>query len=242
MSDFRGGGDYRDRERNWRDRDRSGAGAFSSDREERPFGGPDRERGFFGSEGQSRGFDRQERDRRFFPDGIEETFRGSDRDRELRPRSNQPGTLTGGGLFDRDDRDRERSNRESERSRFGNDDQKRSLPINETEQLIASNKVEGTPVYGREGERLGTIYNFMVDKYSGRVTYAVMSYGGFLGVGQRYYPLPWGILSYDTEEGGYRVDMDARDMERAPSFSRQDEPRFNRDYGQRVHSWYGLDY
>ena len=164
MSDFRGGGDYRDRERNWRDRDRSGAGAFASDRENRSFGGADRERGLFGSEAQSGGFDRQERDRGFFPDGIEETFRGSDRERELRPRSNQPGTLTGGDMFDRGDRDRGRRSRESERNRFGNDDQKRSLPINETEQLIASNKVEGTPVYGREGERLGTIYNFMVDK------------------------------------------------------------------------------
>ena len=127
-------------------------------------------------------------------------------------------------------------------SRFGNDDDRRSLPIDETEQLIASNKVEGTPVYGREGERLGTIYNFMVDKYSGRVTYAVMSYGGFLGVGQRYYPMPWKILSYDTDEGGYRVDMDYHDLERAPSFGRDDEPRFSREYGRRVHSWYGLDY
>ncbi|HWT13854.1 MAG TPA: PRC-barrel domain-containing protein [Allosphingosinicella sp.] len=124
---------------------------------------------------------------------------------------------------------------------FGYDDYHQGLPINETGRLIASNKVEGTPVYGRGGGRLGTIYNFMVDKYSGQVEYAVMSYGGFLGLGQRYYPLPWRILSYDTRQGGYRIEMSERDLERAPSFGREDEPRFSRDYGRRVNDWYGLN-
>nr|WP_284734669.1 PRC-barrel domain-containing protein [Sphingosinicella terrae] len=116
------------------------------------------------------------------------------------------------------------------------------MPVDETSRLIASNKVEGTAVYGRGGDRLGTIYNFMVDKHSGQVEYAVMGYGGFLGMGQRYYPLPWRILSYDTRAGGYRIEMSHRDLERAPSFTRDEEPRFNRDYGRRVHNWYGLDY
>jgi hypothetical protein len=125
---------------------------------------------------------------------------------------------------------------------YRRDDDRRGLPIDETSRLIASNKVEGTAVYGREGERLGTIYNFMVEKYSGQVEYAVMRYGGFLGMGQRYYPLPWRILTYDTREGGYRIDMTDRDMQRAPSFGRDEEPRFSRDYGRRVNNWYGLDY
>src|SRR3546814_4119672 len=73
--------------------------------------------------------------------------------------------------------------------------------------LIASNKVEGTAVYGRDGERLGHIYNFMVDKVSGHVEYAVMAYGGFLRMGERYFPLPWQTLDYDTRRGGYRIDM-----------------------------------
>jgi PRC-barrel domain protein len=125
---------------------------------------------------------------------------------------------------------------------YGYDDYHKGLPINETSRLIASNKVEGTPVYGRGGDRLGTIYNFMVDKYSGQVEYAVMRYGGFLGIGQRYYPLPWRILSYDTREGGYHIEMGERDLQRAPSFGREDEPKFSRDYGRRVNSWYGLDH
>ena len=65
----------------------------------------------------------------------------------------------------------------------------------ETDRLIASNKVEGTAVYNRQGERLGSIYNFMVDKRSGQVEYAVMSFGGFLGIGDSYHPLPWKALN-----------------------------------------------
>ena len=67
-----------------------------------------------------------------------------------------------------------------------------------------------------------------------------MAYGGFLGMGQRYYPLPWRILSYDPRAGGYRIDLSHHDMERAPSFTREEEPRFDRQYGRSVNSWYGL--
>jgi hypothetical protein len=67
-----------------------------------------------------------------------------------------------------------------------------------------------------------------------------MKYGGMLGMGQRYYPLPWQILTYDTREGGYRIEMTERDLQDAPSFDRDTEPHFNESYGDRVHSWYGL--
>lgn len=128
-----------------------------------------------------------------------------------------------------------------ERNYYGRDDYREGLAIDETSSLIASNKVEGTPVYGRDGDRLGSIYNFMVDKQSGKVKYAVMSYGGFLGMGQHYFPLPWDILTYDTREGGYHVDMTERDLERAPSFNRENEPRFDRDYDRHVGRYYGTN-
>ena len=144
-------------------------------------------------------------------------------------------------IFFRDDRGFRGERRGRFERDYDNDDRDRGLPIDETSRLIASNKVEGTAVYGREGDRLGSIYNFMVDKFSGQVEYAVMTYGGFLGMGTRYYPLPWRILTYDTRQGGYRIDMSSRDFERAPSFGRDDEPRFNREYGRRVNRWYGLD-
>jgi hypothetical protein len=125
---------------------------------------------------------------------------------------------------------------------YGSGEYRGGLPVDETGRLIASNKVEGTAVYGSDGARLGSIYNFMVNKYSGRVEYAVMSYGGFLGMGQRYFPLPWATLSYDTRKGGYRVAMTERDLRDAPSFDRDTEPRFDRAYSEQVYGWYGLDY
>jgi len=140
-----------------------------------------------------------------------------------------------------DDHERGRM-RDDDREHYGRDDRSRGLPIDETDRLIASNKVEGTAVYGLDGDRLGSIYNFMVDKHSGKVEYAVMTYGGFLGMGTRYYPLPWKLLKYDTRMGGYRVEMTHRDLERAPSFDRSSEPRFDTAYGERVHGWYGLNY
>jgi hypothetical protein len=65
-----------------------------------------------------------------------------------------------------------------------------AIAINETDRLIASDKVEGTAVHNRAGEHLGSVYNFMVDKFIGCIAYAVMSFGGFLGIGERYHPLP----------------------------------------------------
>src|SRR5262252_10332656 len=90
--------------------------------------------------------------------------------------------------------------------------------IDETHRLIASNRVEGTSVYNRQGEKLGSVHNFMVDKRSGRVEYAVMSFGGFLGMGDSYHPLPWKVLTFDTSNGGYVVDLDKRMLREAPSY------------------------
>jgi sporulation protein YlmC with PRC-barrel domain len=159
---------------------------------------------------------------------------------ELRDRDRIRDRDDGGRSRDRDSDARGVRDQDERPRGYGRDDERGGLPIEETSRLIGSNKVEGTTVYGRDGHRLGTIYNFMVDKLSGRVEYAVMKYGGMLGMGQRYYPLPWQMLTYDTREGGYRIDMTERDLQDAPSFDRDTEPHFNESYGDRVHSWYGL--
>ncbi|MEO6717336.1 MAG: PRC-barrel domain-containing protein [Novosphingobium sp.] len=114
--------------------------------------------------------------------------------------------------------------------------------IDETDRLIASNKVEGTAVYNRQGDRLGTVYNFMVDKRSGRVEYAVMSFGGFLGMGERYHPLPWKLLTYDTDRGGYVVDLDKSKLEGAPSYPKGAEPSYDRNYGEQIFGYYGMPF
>lgn len=112
----------------------------------------------------------------------------------------------------------------------------------ETGRLIASDKVEGTAVYNREGERLGSVRNFMVDKESGQVAYAVMSFGGFLGIGDSCHPLPWRSLTYDTRMGGYVVDLDRAQLEKAPRYGAGDDPWTDRDYGRTVYDHYGLRY
>jgi hypothetical protein len=108
------------------------------------------------------------------------------------------------------------------------------VPIEETTDLIASNKVERTPVYDREGNKLGQVENFMVGKRSGRVAYAVLSFGGLLGVGTSHYPLPWRVLNYDTEKGGYVVDITKDRLNDAPSHRSYENAFEQPDYGRRV--------
>lgn len=115
----------------------------------------------------------------------------------------------------------------------------RELQRDETDDLISSEKVEGTAVYNRGGERLGTVHHFMVGKRDGRVRYAVMNFGGFLGIGERYYPLPWGTLTYDTDLGGYVVDLDRERLQGAPYYDRGSEPLYDAAFGQRITGFYG---
>ena len=114
------------------------------------------------------------------------------------------------------------------------------IAVNETERLIAADKVEGTPVYNRAGERLGSVYNFMVDKLTGQVAYAVMSFGGFLGIGERYHPLPWKALTYDTRPGGYVVDVSREQLERAPSYTLEEMPWADPKYGRGIYDYYNV--
>ena len=115
------------------------------------------------------------------------------------------------------------------------------VATDETNRLISSRKVEDTPVFSRQGERLGTVDSFMVDKFTGQVAYAVMSFGGFLGVGERFHPLPWKVLTYDTSAGGYLVDLDRDKLRAAPSFGPAEPPNWTDPaYGRQVHDYYDV--
>jgi hypothetical protein len=92
-----------------------------------------------------------------------------------------------------------------------------TISTDETDTLISSDKVEGTAVYNPKGEKLGSIESVMIDKFSGKVVYAVMSFGGLLGIGDRYHPLPWHVLTYDTGQGGYVVNLDPSRLKEAPT-------------------------
>ena len=117
-----------------------------------------------------------------------------------------------------------------------------TIARDETRDLISSEKVDGTVVYNRQGEKLGTVTSFMVGKRNGRVEYAVMGFGGLFGMGERDYPLPWNVLTYDTDKGGYVVDLDKDKLEKAPSFERGQDPTYDRDYGEQVYTYYGVIY
>jgi sporulation protein YlmC with PRC-barrel domain len=113
--------------------------------------------------------------------------------------------------------------------------------IQETNALIAADKVKGTEVYNANGENLGEIYDLMIDKRSGHIAYAIMSFGGFLGIGDKYHPLPWSILTYDAEKGGYVVNLSPAALEQAPSFAAGAPPAWgNREYESSIHDYYGV--
>jgi hypothetical protein len=90
----------------------------------------------------------------------------------------------------------------------------------ETASLIGSDRVEGRAVYGVDEQRIGTIQRVMIDKISGKVAYAVTSFGGFLGIGEDYYPLPWPSLKYDTRLSGYRTGITIDRLQGAPKYRR----------------------
>ena len=91
--------------------------------------------------------------------------------------------------------------------------------------LIESDRVEGTDVLDSNGKNLGSIKRLMIDKLGGKVAYAVVSFGGFLGLGEEEYTLPWSKLNYDASLGGYRIDITEDQLRGAPAFYR------DRDYG-----------
>ena len=109
-----------------------------------------------------------------------------------------------------------------------------------TGNLIASEKVTGTAVYNQAGETLGSVDDIMIDKASGHAIYAVMAFGGFLGMGEKYHPVPWATLKYDARKAGYVVNLDKKMLEGAPSYDRDSEFEWTPDYGRKVDSYYNV--
>lgn len=103
--------------------------------------------------------------------------------------------------------------------------------------LVSSANVEGTAVYNPSGDRIGQIDHLMIDKVSGIVRYAIMTFGGFLGIGEGEYPLPWEAFRYDTNLGGYVTDVTEDQLKNAPL---HDETSWsNRDWESRLHQHFG---
>jgi sporulation protein YlmC with PRC-barrel domain len=106
-----------------------------------------------------------------------------------------------------------------------------ALKVDETNTLISADKVKGTTVYNSVGEQLGTVQDLMIDKMSGKIAYAVVTFGGFLGMGSDRYALPWQILKYDPTEQGYIIDI-ADDILRSTPVLRDHADRM---WGTQIH-------
>jgi hypothetical protein len=113
-----------------------------------------------------------------------------------------------------------------------------SLDTRETTSLIASDKVVGTAVYGADEKKIGSVERVMIDKVSGKIAFAVLTFGGFMGIGGDYYPVPWSTLKYDTMLGGYRVALTRDQLERAPKYSDESNWDWSRDNDERVYGYY----
>jgi hypothetical protein len=113
-----------------------------------------------------------------------------------------------------------------------------SVETRETASLIGSDKVEGTAVYGADEQKIGEIERVMIEKIGGKVAFAVLSFGGFLGIGEDYYPVPWSTLTYDTRLGGYRTNLATQQLDRAPKYNQSTGWNWNRENEQRVFTYY----
>jgi sporulation protein YlmC with PRC-barrel domain len=113
--------------------------------------------------------------------------------------------------------------------------------VAETTSLIAGSKVTGTEVFNKDAENIGKIYDVMLDKQSGQVVYAVMSFGGLLGLGENYYPIPWRLLTYSSSLGGYVVNLNRSQLEGSPSHSTATPPDWDKEtYGSDLQGYWGV--
>ena len=89
-------------------------------------------------------------------------------------------------------------------------------------EAIQASRVIGTDVYNTEGESIGSIEDVMLDKTSHGIMFAVIGFGGFLGIGEKYHAVPWSVLDYSTDKGGYVVPFSREQLEAAPAYSIED--------------------
>lgn len=113
-----------------------------------------------------------------------------------------------------------------------------TLKKDETGSLISADKVQGTDIYNRRGDNLGEVESVMIDKRSGKVAYAVVTFGGFLGIGSERRALPWNVLSYNTDLGGYVVNAEDDVVRQTPVYA--DNNNIDPEWGNRLHGHFGV--
>ena len=109
--------------------------------------------------------------------------------------------------------------------------------------LVLSSRVTGTPVYDQAGNRLGHVDDLSIEKETGRAIYAIVSFGGFLGVGEKFHPVPWALLTYDLDRGGFVVPLTEVSLKGAPNYDAAEIRALggpeHRTYGDTIYGFYG---
>lgn len=107
--------------------------------------------------------------------------------------------------------------------------------------MLSSSTINGDKVVNREGENLGDIKDLMIDTNNGRVAYAVLEFGGFMGMGSKLFAVPLSAMQVDTENHQFIFEQDKEVLKNAPGFDKDDWPDFSdRTWGSSVHAHYGV--
>jgi sporulation protein YlmC with PRC-barrel domain len=107
--------------------------------------------------------------------------------------------------------------------------------------VMTADTLDGNSVVNLQGEDIGTITDIMLDVRGGRIAYAVMSSGGFLGIGDRLFALPWSALTLDAERKCFVIDVDRAKLEKAPGFDKDKWPAMaDMRWATDVHGYYGV--
>jgi hypothetical protein len=105
--------------------------------------------------------------------------------------------------------------------------------------LVASDRVEGTAVRRSDGFKIGTIQRLMIDKVGGKIAYAVLSFGGFLGIGSKHIPVPWERMKYSASLDAYEINVTDEELARAPAYEADKEFDWgNREDEIMIHNYY----
>jgi len=108
---------------------------------------------------------------------------------------------------------------------------------------ILASRVKGTAVYDGSGDKIGTVEDVVLDKQSNRIMFAALGFGGILGMGEKYYPVPWSLLDYDENKGGYVVPLSKDRLESAPAYDLKELTKHDGSLGdirQETYTYYNV--
>ena len=109
---------------------------------------------------------------------------------------------------------------------------------------ILASKVKGTTVYNNAGDKIGTVEDVVLDKTSNQIMFAALGFGGLMGIGEKYYPVPWSLLNYNEDKGGYVVPLDKARIENAPAYALKDLTKHDGSLGsirEKTYNYYKVN-